>query len=344
MHGDIRDVPDAPRIPLTHLTGAADSTRRFRLIEIVRRGLRERRFSRRTEEAYVQWIRRYIIYNDRRHPRELGEDNVHRFLSALAVDQNVSASTQNQALAALKFLYDHVLARPLAPIEGIAAARGSRHVPVVLSESEVRAVLALLREPYRLCAMLMYGSGLRLLECLTLRVKDVDCDRHEIVVRYGKGGKDRRTPLADVCVPPLTRLLKQQQTNFDRDRRRDVRTTGISAALSRKYPNADCEWSWRYVFTARRTLVDESGARRRHHLHESMVQRTFREAVRAARLSKRATCHSLRHSFATHLLEQGADIRTVQELLGHSDIRTTMIYTHVLNRGGLGVRSPIDRL
>jgi integron integrase len=326
------------------LTGAADSTRRFRLIEIVRRGLRERRFSRRTEEAYVQWIRRYIIYNDRRHPRELGEDEVHRFLSALAVDQNVSASTQNQAFAALKFLYDHVLARPLAPMEGIAAARGSRHVPVVLSEGEVRAVLALLREPYRLCAMLMYGSGLRLLECLALRVKDVDCDRHEIVVRYGKGGKDRRTPLADVCVPPLTRLLKQQQNNFDRDRRRDVRTTGISAALSRKYPNADREWSWRYVFTARRTLVDKACARRRHHLHESMVQRTFREAVRAAGLSKRATCHSLRHSFATHLLEQGADIRTVQELLGHSDIRTTMIYTHVLNRGGLGVRSPIDRL
>lgn len=337
-------MPERPRIPLQHLTADADATRRFRLMEVVRRGLRERRFSRRTEEAYVGWIRRYVLFNQRRHPRELGEDDVQRFLSALAVEEKVSSSTQNQALAALKFLYDHVLARPLLPIEGIAPARGSRHVPVVLTEREVRTVLARLREPYRLCAMLMYGSGLRLLECLTLRVKDVDCDRHEIVVRDGKGGKDRRTPLAEVCVPPLLRLLKHQEASFDRDRRRDIRTTGISAALLRKYPNADREWMWRYVFTARRTLIDDSGACRRHHLHESMVQRTFREAVRASGLTKRATCHTLRHSFATHLLEHGSDIRTVQELLGHSDIRTTMIYTHVLNRGGLGVRSPIDRL
>jgi integron integrase len=313
-------------------------------MEVVRRGLRERRFSRRTEEAYVSWIRRYIVYHGRRHPRELGEPEVKRFLSALAVEDQVAASTQNQALAALTFLYDHVLGRPLTRMDGIEPARRSQHVPVVLSEVEMRGVLGHLNDPYRLCVMLMYGSGLRLLECMTLRVKDVDCDRHEITVRNGKGGKDRRTPLADVCLPAIERLLKQQRTQFDRDRHRDIRSTGISSALLRKYPNADREWPWRYLFTARRTFVDEGNIRRRHHLHETMVQRVVRDAVGAAKLTKRATCHSFRHSFATHLLEQGADIRTVQELLGHSDIRTTMIYTHVLNRGGLGVRSPIDRL
>lgn len=313
-------------------------------MEVVRRSLRERRFSRRTEEAYVSWIRRYIVYHGRRHPRELGETDVQRFLSALAVEGQVAASTQNQALAAITFLYDHVLVRPLSRIDGIEPARQSRYVPVVLSEAEMRAVLGELGDPYRLCAMLMYGSGLRLLECMTLRVKDVDTGRHEITVRHGKGGKDRRTPLADACTPAVDRLLKQQQVRFDGDRRRDIRSTGISPALLRKYPNADREWVWRYLFTARRTFVDAAGIRRRHHLHETMVQRVVREAVRAAGITKRATCHSFRHSFATHLLEQGADIRTVQELLGHSDIRTTMIYTHVLNRGGLGVRSPIDRL
>jgi integron integrase len=337
-------VPETPRIPLTHLTGAADPSRRFRLIEQVRRGLRERRFSRRTEHAYVGWIRRYVIFHGQRHPRELGEDAVKRFLSALAVDEHVAASTQNQALAAITFLYDHVLQRPLMRVDGFEPARRSQYVPVVLSEAEIRAVLRQLREPYRLCAMMMYGSGLRLLECMTLRVKDVDCDRREVIVRNGKGGKDRRTPLAETCLPLIRQFLARQQTQFDRDRLRDIRTTGISAALLRKYPNADREWLWRYVFTARRTLVDEMNVRRRHHVHESMVQRTFRAAVAAAQIPKRATCHSLRHSFATHLLEHGADIRTVQELLGHSDIRTTMIYTHVLNRGGLGVRSPIDRL
>jgi integron integrase len=337
-------VPDTPRIPLTHLTGAADPSRRFRLIEQVRRGLRERRYSRRTEEAYVHWIRRFVIYHGRRHPRELNEQAVGQFLSALAVDDHVAASTQNQALAAVTFLYDHVLQRPLARIDGIEPARSSQHVPVVLSEIEMRAVLGKLEEPYRLCAMLMYGGGLRLLECMTLRVKDIDSRRRQITVRYGKGGKDRRVPLADACVPMLERLLTRQQAHFDRDRRRNIRTTGISPALLRKYQNADGEWLWWYVFPARRTFVDELNIRRRHHLHESMMQRTFRAAATAAKIAKRVTCHSLRHSFATHLLENGADIRTVQELLGHSDIRTTMIYTHVLNRGRLGVRSPIDRL
>jgi integron integrase len=333
-----------PLIPMSHLTGAPNPERRFRLMEIVRRTLRERRYSRRTEEAYVYWTRRYIMYNDRRHPRDLGEAEVQRFLSALAVDEGVAASTQNQALAALTFLYDQVLDRPLTRIEGITPARRSRHVPVVLSPAEIRAILEKLDEPIRLCAALMYGSGLRLRECLTLRIKDVDFDRHEIVVRDGKGGKDRRTPLADRCIAPLKRLLEKEHQRARQDGRLDVRTTELPSSLAHKYLNVETEYRWRYLFVATRTFKDSSGVRRRHHFHESAVQRAFKNAVLAAGVTKRATCHSLRHSFATHLLESGADIRTVQELLGHRDLRTTMIYTHVLNRGGLGVRSPADAL
>lgn len=333
-----------PLIPMSHLTDAPNPERQFRFMEIVRRKLRERRYSRRTEEAYVHWIRRYIMYNDRRHPRDLGEAEVQRFLSSLAVEDCVAASTQNQALAALTFLYDRVLERPLTRIEGIAPARRSRHVPVVLSPAEVRAVLGNLDEPARLCAALMYGSGLRLRECLTLRVKDVDLERREIVVRDGKGGKDRRTPLADRCVAPLQRVLDEGRARAQKDRRLDVRTTELAPSLSRKYPNVETEYRWGYIFAATRVFTDSSGVRRRHHFHESAVQRAFKNAVLAAGITKRATCHSLRHSFATHLLESGSDIRTVQELLGHTDVRTTMIYTHVLNRGGLGVRSPADRL
>ena len=341
---NIHDMSQPPLIPLAHLTALPDPERRFRLMEIVRRRLRERRYSRRTEEAYVHWIRRYIIYNERRHPRDLGETEVRRFLSALATEERVAASTQNQALSAVTFLYDRVLERPLTRIEGIQPARRSRHVPVVLSVAEVRAILTKLETPVRLCAAIMYGSGLRLMECMTLRVKDVDLDRREIVVRDGKGGKDRRTPLAERCVAPLIRLLAAEQDRFRRDTRAGVRTNDLPVALSRRYPNAEAEYRWRYLFAASRTFTDANGVRRRHHLHESAVQRTFKNAVSAAGITKRATCHSLRHSFATHLLESGVDIRTVQELLGHSDLRTTMIYTHVLNRGGLGVRSPGDAL
>lgn len=333
-----------PLIPMSHLTDAPNPERQFRLTEIVRRKLREGRYSRRTEEAYVHWIRRYIVHSGRRHPRDLGEAEVQRFLSALAVDEGVAASTQNQALAALTFLYDRVLERPLTRIEGIAPARRSRHVPVVLSPAEVRTILSILDEPVRLCAALMYGSGLRLRECLTLRVKDVDFDRHEIVIRDGKGGKDRRTPLADRCIVPLKRLLEKERERARQDGRIAVRTTELPSSLARKYPNVETEYRWRYIFAATRTFRDSAGIRRRHHFHESAVQRAFKNAVLAAGVTKRATCHSLRHSFATHLLESGADIRTVQELLGHRDLRTTMIYTHVLNRGGLGVRSPADAL
>jgi integron integrase len=333
-----------PLIPMSHLTAASNPDRQFRLMEIVRRVLRERRYSRRTEEAYVHWIRQYIVFNERRHPRDMGEMEVRRFLSALAVEEKVAASTQNQALAAVTFLYDRVLERPLTRIEGITPARRSRHVPIVLSAVEIRGILTRLNEPVRLCAALMYGSGLRLRECLTLRVKDVDLDRREIVVRNGKGGKDRRTPLAERCVAPLRQVLEEERGRAGRDARLGVRTTDLPASLTRKYPSAETEFRWRYIFAATRTFTDSAGIRRRHHFHESAVQRAFKNAVFAARITKRATCHSLRHSFATHLLESGADIRTVQELLGHTDLRTTMIYTHVLNRGGLGVRSPADAL
>jgi len=333
-----------PRIPLPHLDAAPESERRFRFLETVRRCLRERRYSRRTEEAYVHWIRRYVLFNDRRHPRDLGEDEVRAFLSALAVESGVAPSTQNQALAAITFLYDRVLDRPLTRIDGVEPARRSPRLPVVLSQNEIRAILKHLGEPIRLCAALMYGSGLRVRECVTLRVKDVDLERLEIIVRGGKGDKDRRVPLAEACLPALRTKLRARRQEFARDCRARVRTTELSPALLRKYPNADGEWRWQYIFAASRTLTDPACVRRRHHLHETVVQRAFREAVTAADVSKRATCHTLRHSFATHLLESGSDIRTVQELLGHTDLRTTMIYTHVLNRGGLGVRSPADRL
>ena len=333
-----------PPIPLSQLNAAPDASKQFRFMEIVRRRLRERRYSRRTEDAYVHWIRRYILFNDRRHPRELGEPEVARFLSNLASERRVSASTQNQALAALTFLYDRVLERPLTRLDGMTPARRSPYVPEVLSQAEVRGVLARLSGAPRLCAWLMYGSGLRLLECLRLRVKDVDIDRREIVVRDGKGGKDRRTPLAESSIAELRRHLKERRSQFTHDVRAKIGTTEISPALARKYPRIDDDWRWQYVFAARRSFVDAAGRRRRHHLHETTMQRAFRDAAGAAGLAKRATCHTLRHSFATHLIEAGADVRTVQELLGHSDLRTTAKYTHVLNRGPLGVRSPADRL
>jgi integron integrase len=333
-----------PPIPLAHLTSAADPARRFRLLEQVRHRLRERRYSPRTEQAYVAWIRRYVLFHDRRHPRDLDERAVRDFLSHLARDGQVAASTQNQALAALCFLYSVVLGRPLDRVDGITPARRSRRVPVVLSQREIRGILRRLSDPVRLCVALMYGSGLRVRECATLRVKDVDLERREIIVRAGKGGKDRRTPLAESCVAPLERRMRREEVQFARDCRSGVMTTGLTDALRRKYPGAASDWRRRYVFPSIRTVRGSDGALYRHHVHPSVLQRAFAAAVRNAGIRKRATCHSLRHSFATHLLEAGADIRTVQELLGHTDVRTTMVYTHVLNRGGLGVRSPADAM
>ena len=313
-------------------------------MEVVRRRLLEARYSPRTCEAYIQWIRRFIRFHGRQHPKDLSEAHVRAFLSALAVEQRVSPSTQNQALAALLFLYERVVRRRLRRIDGIVPARRPSRLPVVLSEEEVRRMLAALRPPARLCAMLMYGAGLRVGECVALRLKDVDFDRAEITVRGGKGDKDRRTPLAAVCRAPLVEQLAQARAIHQRDADDGVRSTGLGDALLRKYPNGDRDVAWQYVFPAARTFTDAGGVRRRHHLHETAVQRAVRTVAASVGLSKRVTCHSFRHSFATHLLESGADIRTVQELLGHSDVRTTMQYTHVLNRGALGVRSPADRL
>jgi integron integrase len=333
-----------PLVPQSHLDAPPDATKRLRLMEIVRRALRERRYRMKTQRAYVDWIRRFIEFHGRRHPKDLGAEQVRDFLSSLATEAGVSASTQNQALAALLFLYDRALRQALPRIDGIAPARRSRRVPVVLSQAELRSILDRLDGPIRLCVQLMYGGGLRVRECMTLRIKDVDLDRREIVVRGGKGGKDRRTALPDSCLVALRRQIERRRREIATDIRVGALTTGISGSLLRKSPKIDADWRWHYVFAAARTVRDSSGTRRRHHLHETAVQRAFKAAVDAAGIPKRASCHTLRHSFATHLLKSGADIRTVQELLGHTDVRTTMIYTHVLNRGALGVRSPADNL
>lgn len=286
-----------------------------------------RHFSPRTELAYVRWIRRFIRFHGNRHPAELGPQEVAAFLSSLAA----SASTQNQALAALVFLYRVVLRQPIGWIGGIARAQRPRRMPCVLTLAEVRAVLRHMRGVERLVAGLLYGSGLRLLEALSLRVKDVDFQRCEIMVRRGKGGKDRITILAEAQRLPLARHLAALRDRFDKEGGR----VELPEALRKKYPNAEREWAWQWVFPGR-------GGR--YHLHPTAVQRAFHAAVRASGITKPASCHTLRHSFATHLLESGYDIRTVQELLGHRDVRTTMMYTHVLNRGRLAVRSPGDAL
>jgi integron integrase len=295
--------------------------------------------------AYVAWIRRFIRFHGRRHPRELGEREVAAFLNHLVLERGVAPSTQTQALSALLFLYGHVLERPLGRLRELSWARARARVPVVLTREEVERVIGELRGAPRLVAMLLYGSGLRLLECLQLRVKDVDLGRGEIRVRDTKGGRPRVTVLPAVTRPPLERHLAAVRQMHREDRARGGGLVTLPGALGRKYPSAAREWAWQWLFPARREYVDRAtGERRRHHLHESVIQRAVKVAVLRSGVAKRATCHTFRHSFATHLLESGYDIRTVQELLGHRDVRTTMVYTHVLNRGARGVRSPADLL
>ncbi len=291
-------------------------------------------------------MRRFVKYHGTRHPRELGKREVIAFLTYLAVERSLASSTQAQALAALQFLYRHVLDRPLQGLENaIPRARAPVRLPVVLDEREVARLLMTLDGTPRLIATLLYGTGMRLLECLTLRVQDVDFARGEIRIRGRKGAKDRVTMLPVAGRTELSAHLERVRRQHGRDLASGGGTVELPGALGRKYPSAARSWVWQWVFPATRTYIDRgSGERRRHHLHESAMQRAMAQAVRESGIGKRASCHTLRHSFATHLLEAGYDIRTVQELLGHRDVTTTMVYTHVLNRGGLGVRSPVDRL
>jgi integron integrase len=314
-----------------------------KLLDQVRGRMRRLGMARRSEEAYVGWIRRFILTNGKRHPAEMGAPEVERFLTWLAVHGKVSASTQNQALSALLFLYRQVLQVELPWLDGVERAKKPQRLPVVLTPLEARALLDLLVGVHWLMGSLLYGTGMRLMECVRLRVKDVDFARGEILVRQGKGGKDRCTMLPRSLVEPLQAQLAEAARIHQRDLAAGFGRVWMPDALARKYPGAAADWGWQYVFPASVRSVDpRSGVERRHHLDESTLQRAVKSARQRAGIIKPATCHTLRHSFATHLLEGGHDIRTIQELLGHKDVATTQIYTHVLNRGGHGVISPLD--
>ena len=315
-----------------------------RLLDRLREKIRLKHYSIRTEEAYADWVRRFVVFHGRRHPAEMGVAEVEAFLTHLAVEGGVAASTQNQAKSALLFLYKEVLGVELPWLDGVASAKAPKRLPVVLTRDEVRAALDRTEGTPGLMLRLIYGTGVRVMECLRLRVKDVDFARREIVVREGKGFKDRVTMLPESLVAPLREHLVRVRALHERDLREGGGEVYLPYALARKYPAAGREWAWQYVFPSARLSVDpRSGAVRRHHADEKSVQRALRQAVRDAGIHKPASPHTLRHSFATHLLEGGQDIRTVQELLGHKDVSTTMIYTHVLNRGARGVVSPLDR-
>jgi len=315
------------------------------LIDQMRAALRARHYSVRTEKAYCLWVRRFIQFNRMRHPSQMGGPEINRYVTYLAVKLHVSASTQNQALAALLFLYRRVLGREIEDLGTIIRARKPKHLPVVLTRDEVVDVLAELDGDKRLMAVLMYGAGLRLSECLKLRVQDVDFGTNEITVHGGKGDKDRVTVLPESARQPLLEQLDHARRVWKRDLAEGWGRVQLPEGLARKYPNASAEWPWQWVFPAEMRWCDsETGEQGRHHVHETVLQRAVHDAVRRSGVAKHATSHTFRHSFATHLLETGYDIRTIQELLGHKNVSTTMIYTHVLNRGGMGVRSPMDRL
>jgi integron integrase len=315
-----------------------------RLMDEVRRVLRVKHYSIRTEAVYVSWIRRFILANGKRHPRDMGEAEVEGFLSQLAVQGKVAAATQNQALAALLFLYKQVLTIELPWMEGVVRAKRSQRVPTVLSHDEVTRVLARMDGRSWLLASLLYGTGMRLMEALRLRIKDVDFARNEITIRDGKGGKDRRTMLPRSLTDPLRREIERARLLHEADLQAGFGAAWLPHALARKYPQASRETGWQYVFPSKQRSRDpRDGVERRHHFDEAMLSRALKTACLAAEVVKPVSAHTLRHSFATHLLEAGYDIRTVQELLGHKDVATTQIYTHVLNRGGHGVLSPLDR-
>ncbi len=330
--------------PATNISSPSGAPK-LRLLDQVRLAIRTRHYSYKTEKAYVGWIKRFIFFHNKRHPAEMGEVEIAQFLSALARDARVAASTQNQALNGLLFLYRVVLGKDIGYVNGVVRAKRPHRLPVVLTRQEVKALLGYLGGAEWMIATLLYGAGLRLMECMRLRVKDVDFTSNQIVVREGKGNKDRLTMLPAAVKEPLAKHLNLVGRQHQRDLERGLGRVALPNALQRKYPNADKEWAWQWVFPASKHYMDRlTGKRYRHHLHESVVQKAVKDAARRAGLAKPASSHSLRHSFATHLLEDGYDIRTVQELLGHRDVSTTMIYTHVLHRGGRGVYSPADRL
>lgn len=314
-----------------------------RLLDQVKSAIRIRHYSYRTEQTYVHWITRFILFHDKRHPQEMGAAEVGAFLSHLAEDRHVSASTQNQALNAIVFLYKHVLNLEMERLDGVVRAKKRLRLPVVFSRQEVEAVLAGLTGRDLLMAQLLYGAGLRLMECHRLRVKDIDFDYRQITVRSGKGDKDRRTMLPEALVEPLRKHLSIVMEIYTRDLGEGF-TASLPDAIAVKYPNAGRQWGWQYLFPgADRAADPRSGETFRHHQHECFLQKAVKEAIRGAGITKHSGCHTFRHSFATHLLEAGYDIRTVQELLGHTNVKTTMIYTHVLNKGGRGVCSPLDK-
>jgi integron integrase len=324
---------------------AANPPHAPKLLDQVRGKIRLKHYSIRTEQAYVDWIKRFILHFDKRHPRELGAAEVEAFLTHLAVAGNVAAATQNQAKSALLFLYREVLETELPWLDNVERARAPKRLPVVLTREEVQGVLGRLTGTHWLIASLLYGAGLRIMEGLRLRVKDVEFSRREILVRDGKGFKDRVTMLPAALAAPLAEHLERVKALHGRDLAAGRGAVYLPYALERKYPGAARDWAWQYVFPSANLSADpRTGIERRHHLQDQAVQRAMRQAVRDAGVNKPATPHTLRHSFATHLLEGGYDIRTVQELLGHADVSTTMIYTHVLNKGGRGVTSPLDRV
>jgi len=316
---------------------------RTKLLDQMRDVMRRKHMSLRTEEAYVAWAKRFILFHHKRHPKDMGAPEIRAFLTHLAVHGKVAASTQNGALNALLFLYRHVLKQPFPELGEIERAKRPHRVPTVFTPTEVQAVLAQLSGTPHLMATLLYGAGLRLMECVRLRVKDLDFAYHQITVREGKGAQDRVTMLPRALEAPLQRHLAKVKLLHEEELLEGYGEVYLPYAFDRKDPHAAKAWEWQYVFPAAKRSIDpRSGAERRHHVSEAVLQRAVKDAIRQAGIQKRGSCHTLRHSFATHLLENGYDIRTVQELLGHKDVSTTMVYTHVLQRGGKGVRSPLD--
>jgi integron integrase len=314
-----------------------------KLLDQVRNALRTKHYSMKTEKAYVHWIRRYVLFHNKRHPKDMGEKEINEFLTHLAVKEKVSASTQNQALCAIIFLYKHVLNKEIGKLEELVWAKKSKRTPVVFAREEAKAVLDNLTDTNWIMAKLLYGAGLRLTECLQLRVKDIDFRYKQIVVRDAKGDKDRVTMLPEKTIEPLKKHLEKVKQQHEQDIKKGFGMVYLPDALERKYRNANKEWSWQYVFPATQISTDpRTKVRRRHHIYETVLQKAVKVAIQKAGITKQASCHTFRHSFATHLLENGYDIRTIQELMGHKNLEMTMIYTHVMNKGARGVKSPAD--